>query len=370
MADPKALLRQIWWAGVTAVGGYASVARAVETGIPAPDQIIAVGKAAPAMAKAAQDRFGPLPTLVVTKDGHGDGVDLGQAELIEAAHPVPDARSLHAGQRLIETVVGLPSDAHLLFLVSGGASALAEAPVDGLTLDDLAAENARLLASGLDIAAMNARRRELSRIKGGRLLAEFPGARLTVLGLSDVQFDDPAVIGSGIGTAPLDRGFEVQNLIVASNAHARAAAKAEAARLGIPVSCSEESLYGDVAEVAQQAAACLRRAEGLCIWGGEPTIVLPANPGKGGRNQALALEMARLIAGEPDLHVLVGGTDGSDGPTEAAGGIVDGTTWRDAARTYQDQADSGTFLEEIGTLFTTGPTGTNVMDLSLGLRSP
>jgi hydroxypyruvate reductase len=177
------------------------------------------------------------------------------------------------------------------------------------------------------------------------------------------------VIGSGIGAAPATRGFAYEGRIVASNAIARAAAAAEARRLGLTVLSSEETLYCDVAEAAGRIAGALDGTPGLRIWGGEPVTVLPPDPGRGGRNQALALSVAKRIAGRGGLSVLVAGTDGSDGPTNAAGGLVDGATWGPGGAEALIAADSGTYLDARGALFVTGPTGTNVMDLALALQT-
>ncbi len=369
MIDPKELLTAIWWAGVRAVSGHQAVTAALGD-TPRPDAILAIGKAAATMAKAATDRFGPdVPCLVCTKYDHAAEAGLpATVEILEAAHPVPDENSLRAGARALAFVSGLDPASHLLLLVSGGASALVEVPEEGLTLADLVAENRRLLAAGLDIHAMNRRRKQISRIKGGRLLAAFPGARATVFAISDVEGDEIGVIGSGIGMAPEAPGFAYDGRIVASNAIARAAAAAEAERLGLPVLSSEEDLYCDVAEAASRIAARLDGQKGLRIWGGEPTVVLPDNPGDGGRNQALALTLAREIAGCDGLTLLVAGTDGSDGPTGAAGGLVDGTTWTEAGARHLANADSGPYLDSRAARVTTGPTGTNVMDLALALR--
>lgn len=197
---------EIWKRGVAAVGGYDATRQALDA-VSKPDAILAVGKAAAAMACAALDHFGKINTLVVTKDGHGDGLP-DHVQTIEAAHPVPDARSLASGQALRETVEGLGPDAHVLLLVSGGASSLAEDLVDGKTLSDLAALNQHLLSTGLDIGAMNAERRKLSRIKGAGLLSRFTGARATVLAISDVPGDDLRVIGSGIAPCPTRPNFK------------------------------------------------------------------------------------------------------------------------------------------------------------------
>jgi len=366
--DPRDTAVTLWQAGVDAVDGDAATKAALQE-TARPDRILAVGKAAGAMARAAMEQFPGVPVLVVTKDGHGDGLHEG-VELIEAAHPVPDARSLRGGKALREAVEAMAPGTHLLLLVSGGASSLAEDLVQGKTLEDLAALNSRLLAQGLDIAAMNAERRKLSRIKGGGLLSHFRGARASVLAISDVPGDDIAVIGSGIGAAPDAPDFAYDIGIVASNAHARTAA-AEAARArGIEVLNQGEALHDDLNALARHWGPRLRAmGPGAIILGGEPTVVLPDTPGRGGRNQALALALAREIAGTSGITVLVGGTDGTDGPTEAAGGVVDGATWGPGAQQALDRADSGSYLAARDALLVTGPTGTNVMDLLVALRT-
>ena len=366
--DPRDTAVTLWQAGVDAVDGYAATKVALE-GTARPDRILAVGKAAGAMARAALERFPGVPVLVVTKDDHGDGLPEG-VEVIEAAHPVPDARSLRGGKTLREAVEAMAPGTHLLLLVSGGASSLAEDLVQGKTLEDLAALNSRLLAQGLDITAMNAERRRLSRIKGGGLLAHFRGARASVLAISDVPGDDIAVIGSGIGAAPAAPGFAYDFAIVASNAHARAAAEQAARARGIEVLEQAEVLHDDMNALARHWGPRLRSmGRGAIILGGEPTVVLPDTPGRGGRNQALALALAREIAGTTGITVVVGGTDGTDGPTQAAGGVVEGTTWGPGAQEALDRADSGSFLAAQDALLVTGPTGTNVMDLLVALRT-
>lgn len=355
----------IWRAGVAAVDGYSATARALsET---SPDMVLAVGKAAANMARAALDRYGPIPCLVITKDGHGDGLP-DHVRLIEAGHPVPNARSLDGGRALRNAVAEMAQGTRLLLLVSGGASALAEDPVDGETLENLAALNRDLLASGLDIGAMNEQRRKLSRIKGGGLLSHFRGARADVLAISDVPDDDIAVIGSGIGAAPQNPAFDYSCKIIASNAIARDAAEHAAA--GFDLVCNTQSLHDDATQIAQSLGPKIAKMpSGVMVLGGEPTVVLPDDPGEGGRNQMLALALAEYIAGRDDIVVVVGGTDGSDGPTDAAGGIVDGATWGDGAHDALARADSGAYLHKRGARLVTGPTGTNVMDLAIVLRA-
>ena len=365
MSDPLTLARAIWDAGVAAVGGYEAVSSALDTDA-RPDRIVAVGKAAAAMTKAALEAYGEVPALVVTKYGHAEGLILG-VEVIESAHPVPDAQSLAAGRRLREVVA--EADGTLLLLVSGGASALAEDLVDGQALDDLSALNRRLLSIGLDITAMNAERRKLSRIKGGGLLSGFRGTSARVLAISDVPGDDLAVIGSGIGLPPEgDARFRAE--IVASNAIAREAAALKARDQGITVLTEDEALHHNLDTLAAKWGPRIRDMEpGAIILGGEPTVVLPDDPGEGGRNQALALALAQYVKGTQGIAIVVGGTDGSDGPTGAAGGIVDGATWGDGAAEALIRADSGTYLDARGSRLVTGPTGTNVMDLLVAVRA-
>ena len=365
--DQKQQAIHIWQAGVDAVDGERAT-KAVLHDIKAPDQILAVGKAAAAMARAALEHYGSLPTLVVTKDGHGRDLP-SHVRVIEASHPVPDSRSLDGGRALREAIEAMASETHVLLLVSGGASSLAEDLLPGTTLADLERLNSRLLAEGLDITTMNAERRKLSKIKSGGLLSHFQGAKATVLAISDVPGDDLNVIGSGIGALPDSFAFEATTQIVASNAHARVAAADSARREGLRVLADEECLHDDFLNVASLLGPRLRdMPPGVMVFGGEPTVILPKNPGRGGRNQALALALAREIAGTADLTVIVGGTDGTDGPTNAAGGVVDGETWDDQAERALLEADSGRFLDEVGALLVTGPTGTNVMDLVVAIR--
>ena len=351
-------LAALWQVGVDAVRGDAAVRQSLTTSpIDTPGRIIAVGKAASAMARPACEIFPGVPCLIVTKYDHSQDAPPG-ADVIESAHPVPDAQSLAAGSALREAVRSCETGCHLLVLVSGGASALAEALPEGMDLADLTRETQTLLGSGADIHAMNARRREISQIKGGKLLAGFDG-RITTLAISDVEGDALSVIGSGIGVPP--EGHEVR--IVASNAIARAAIS----DTETPV-VNEESLYDDFTCLAPRMGAALRDGPpGFYLWGGEPTVVLPERPGKGGRNMALALALAKEIKGH-DIEVLVAGTDGTDGPTDAAGAFVNGESWDADAATALDTANAYPYFDQKGALFRPGPTGTNVMDLVLAVK--
>ncbi len=367
--------------------------------------VIAIGKAASSMLEGALQAQSDVPALLITKNGHVSpklrshpGV-----EVREAGHPLPDARSLQAGRRLLEFIAASPKDAPLLFLLSGGASSLVELLPEGVTLDDWRRVNAWLLASGLDIHAMNAVRKRLSCIKGGRLLEHLEGRRAVVLMISDVPGDDSASIGSGplvpspevplpeglpdwierlLATAPPSpapedgRWRQVESHIVATNGMALDGAEQAAMGLGVPIHRHAEFLQGDAAEVGERLARWLMDAAppGLHLWGGETTVRLPPEPGRGGRNQHLALSAALVLEGTTGITLLAAGSDGTDGPTAEAGACVDGATavliraaGVDPVRAL-GAADSGTALAAAQALVRLGPTGTNVMDLVLALK--
>ncbi len=311
--------------------------------------LAAIGKAAESMALGAHEALGAAieRTLLIARDAPGAQFVAGAAvETFLGAHPVPDERSLIAGARLLAWVDALPPEAQPLFLISGGASSLVEVLQAGATLHELEELTRRGLAQGIAIGELNARRVALSRIKGGGLAARLRGRPARALFVSDVPQDDPRVIGSG--------------LMGPSSSHAPA-----------------RRFEGDAARLAARFAheLCLSSAQ-LCVWGGESTVQLPSQPGRGGRNQHLALAAARLLAGHADLMLLAAGTDGIDGVTEDAGALVDAESCAritlaelDADRCLQ-QADSARALAASGDLVHTGPTGTNVGDLVIGLKLP
>ena len=290
-------------------------------------------------------------------------------------------------------------------LVSGGASALAEALPDGggFDLGGLRELTGELLAGGYRIEQINAVRVRLSRIKGGKLLSRFGGKSVRVYAISDVCGDSVDLIGGGIGgintlasssnplpqklASLLDRfdcdqsdnigagadavAFAYHSKIIGSNRIARETAARFLRDLGIKIIANQESLNCDVHAAAQQIAAeLLTGPAGAYIWGGEPTVVLPPKPGVGGRNQSLALAIAKEIRGRGKISVLVAGTDGTDGPTNAAGGLVDGDTFNAAsgANNALLKANAGVYLARIAALFKPGPTGTNVMDLAIAIK--
>lgn len=371
-AQRKQDLLTIWQAAVSAVSGEQAVERAILSDTEfKPDQIIAVGKAAVGMCRGALNQYPDCEALVVTKYHHADEDILGRVNVrvIESAHPIPDQQSLDAGNAMLDCVASLGGNSRLLLLVSGGASALAEALPAGMSLADLQAVTDEMISTGKTIGEINARRKEMSQIKDGKLLAGFKGKAARVYAISDVEGDSISTIGSGIGDCHR-ASATAHSSIIASNQIAREHAVDAAERLGLTVRRNEESLYDDVFKLAPSIGGQLAVAEpGVYIWGGEPTVILPENPGRGGRNQALALAISEHLLNKKNITLLVAGTDGSDGPTTAAGGLVDGNTFvdREQAKTALKLADAGNYLEQHNSLFVTGPTNTNVMDLAIAI---
>lgn len=407
MNTPRMSLLEIFYAALRVVDGRRCVRKRLrQRPLKGQISLVAVGKAAAAMAAGAREIVGEhiVSALVISKSGHLDSVSasLPGWELFEAGHPLPDSRSLAAGDRLIAFLQQEPQRP-LLFLLSGGASSLVESPVDGVGDDFLIRANRWLLGSGLAIGEMNRVRKALSRIKGGGLLHWVGDRPVTALAISDVPGDEPEVIGSGLLMPEVITPDGMENLslpdwldsvvrqairqrriygghgqaieIIANLGQAKAAAAREARKLGYRVKVVDEFVAGDATAAGVRLADELKVAEpGVTIWGGETTVVLPPEPGQGGRNQHLALAAAGALQGHDNLWFLAAGTDGTDGPTEDAGALVDGATLTRARNEGFDpgqalrQADSGSLLEASGDLVTTGPTGTNVMDLMLGLK--
>ena len=407
MSGHRALLERVYAAAIAAVGGRQAVARALSAETappPGPVYLVAVGKAAAAMAHGVADSpaYPVRNGLVITREGYQDPA-LGRrlpVRQLESAHPIPDERSLEAGEALVQFLTTAPANARFLFLISGGASSLVERlEGDGDQLG-LARLNQSLLASGLDIARVNAVRQHYSTIKAGRLARWLAGRPADVLLISDVPGDNPAVIGSGLlvpsvpnlsgsgvdlrfkGLQPAptppatgDPLFQhITITVVASNATARAAAAQAGRAAGWDVHVEDTLLTGEAAAAGPAIARQLVAGpQGMFVQGGEPTVTLPPNPGQGGRMQTLALSAAAELADSP-CALLAAGTDGADGPGDVAGAIVDGETLsrgEAAGGNLQDalaNADAGRFLSLSGDLLVTGGTGTNVMDLVIGLR--
>ena len=394
----KHLLLTLFQASVKRVNGQEAVESALrQLRIQQKVAVIAIGKAASAMMLGAQAVLSDKidSALVITKIGHAHpGL---QWPCIEAGHPVPNQQSLLAGERLIAFLRELPDDIEVIALISGGASSLVEVLPDYMALSDLQKINDWLLASGLDITEINKIRQSISLIKGGKALSYLNGQKITQLLISDVINDDAQIIGSGLFTQPSGSNdlhnadnlpgwltayiqdnvpqitYEVKSHIVASNELACQEVVKHASAMGYEVYYHGQSLFGDVFDIAIKINETLSiSSKGIHVWGGETTVKLPENPGRGGRNQSLALALACKIKNQTGITILVGATDGSDGPTDDAGAIVDGLTLNRAghlsADDYLAAADAGTFLAESGDLISTGPTGTNVMDIVIAIK--
>jgi hydroxypyruvate reductase len=367
--------------------------------------VIAVGKAAPAMCRGLADAVpvGRLEGVVVTN--HDDPAPL---PVIVAGHPLPNQGSVVGAEAALRIAAGATADDLVVCLVSGGGSAILEAPAADVGLDDLIATNEALLTSGADIVGFNTVRKHLSRVKGGRLAAAAGGAALLTLVLSDVVGDPLDVIASGptvpdpttyrdalrivggrglrdvlpaavlshleagrageIADTPSHRHPRSHVSIVGNGRVAAEAAAAAAVGKGLAAEIVTTDLTGEARLVATDLAA--RDGRGLEIYAGETTVTV-TGAGTGGRNQEGALAAAIAIDGRSDVMFLAAGTDGIDGPTPAAGAVVDGTTVsRGAAVGFDAQVfladnDAHPFLDATGDLLITGPTGTNVGDLWL-----
>ncbi len=394
----------------------ADPARCVAPHLPSPPKgrtiVVGAGKAAAKMARAVEDHWpGPLMGLVVTRYGHGVPCD--RIEVVEAAHPVPDAAGQRAAARILEMVQGLSADDLVLCLISGGGSALLALPAPGLSLDDKRAVNRALLKCGANIGEMNCVRKHLSAIKGGRLAAAAAPARLVSLLISDVPGDDPAVIASG-PTVPDPTSFadalavlrkygideppaviarfeaakdetpkpgdsrltRVETKIIARPQDALEAAAAVARRAGITPVILGDSIEGEAREVALVHAGIARqvrrrgqpaRAPAVLISGGETTVTVRGQ-GRGGRNAEFLLALAVALNGEPGIHAVAGDTDGIDGTEDNAGALLDPTSIARAAARGIDARralannDGYGFFATLGDLIVTGPTRTNVND--------
>lgn len=361
--------------------------------------VVAIGKAAATMMAGAKLALKEKidSALIITKTGHAD-TSLSWP-YIEAGHPVPNTQSLEAGVKLLDFLTSVPAGVEIIALISGGASSLVEVLPDHINLEELQKINNWLLSSGLTIHEINRVRQAISLIKGGKALAYLKHKKMTQLLISDVKFDRPEIIGSGIFVSNTDVGnlqnavklpvwlenyiqeeiprvaLDVDSHVIASNDMACQAIIKQAKESSYDVTYHGQTLYGDVFDVAESLHKTLFDAEpGIHIWGGETTLKLPENPGRGGRNQSLALALACLVENQPGITILVGATDGSDGPTDDAGAIIDGYTLHRAsyfqAKKYLANADAGTFLAEAGDLLSTGPTGTNVMDIVIAIKEP
>lgn len=406
LADPRAMLLELYRTAVAAVEGRLCVGEALG-GDPLDAAVLAIGKAADAMFAGAIDAPGSRvdEALLVAGQGYADApVARPRVVRLLGGHPVPDRSSLAAGTAVAGFLAGLPRGRPLLVLLSGGASSMVELLPAAVGLDDLAAVNAWLLASGRGIADMNAVRRHLSALKGGRMARLLDGRQTRLLVMSDVPGNALHDIASGpLSPVPADaRGLPgglpqwieqlcsrappmpaeddplfaaVTALIIADNARGRAAAQGACEALGVPVSDRSEPLAGDAGEAGRRIADQLRAGpSGVTLWGGETSVALPPEPGAGGRCQHLALAAALRLAGTDDCFLLAAGSDGHDGDGQAAGALIDGRTIERGVAADLDpsdclaRADSGRFLAASDDLMPAAATGTNVADFVFALK--
>ncbi len=414
-SSARALLRRMFDAAIAS----AQPALCVPPYLPSPESlgngrliVIGAGKASAAMARAVEDHWsGPLSGLVVTRYGYG--VPCERIEIVEAAHPVPDASGLAAAQRILQVVQGLNQDDVVLCLISGGGSSLLPLPLEGLTLEHKQAVNRALLKSGATISEMNCVRRHLSAIKGGRLAVACHPARVVTLLISDVPGDDPINIASGPTVADpthvedaldivkrygIDLPAEVRAVLesgkgesvkpgdprlarnsvhmVAAPQMALEAAAQVARDAGYGAYILGDALEGEardvgkvLAGIALQVAQRGQPMQAPCVLlsGGETTVTLRGK-GSGGRNVECLLSMGITLAGHLRIHALAGDTDGVDGVAEIAGACIGPDT---LARAHAlglkpndslNDNDGHGFFGKLGDAVVTGPTLTNVND--------
>ena len=418
--QPREFLRALYDAAVQRALPAHNTARF----LPAPPKgrtvVLGAGKAGGAMAEAVDalwPKDAPLSGLVVTRYDHvppAYKANPGRIEVVEASHPVPDAAGQRAAQRIFEMAHGLTADDLVLFLVSGGASALLSLPAPGLSLDDKRAINKQLLQSGAAIDEMNCVRKHLSAIKGGRLAAACAPARVVSLLISDVPGDAPEIIGSG-PTVPdptscadalriLQRyGIEIpaaareglesgafetpkpgderfaghQVHMIATPQQSLDAAAQMARDAGLAAHVLSDEIEGESREVGKVHAALARAVARhgapfarpcVILSGGETTVTVKSKGGRGGRAGEFVLGCAIALQAQPGVHVLAADTDGIDGIEDNAGAIAAPDTLARAAAAavkpaeYLDGNDAYRFFETLGDLVITGPTFTNVND--------
>lgn len=388
--------------------------------------VVGAGKAGTPMATSIEEILDSRLTegFVIVKEGYisrSDSQALSKIKIIEAGHPIPDDRGVYATKQVVRLLAKATRDDLVLCLISGGGSALTPALVDGVSLDDLKTLTSQLLASGANIIEINTIRKHINKIKGGQLARLAAPADLVALILSDVVGNPLEVIASGptvpdgstyidayevlqryslVDTAPtsvvthLKKGMQgeiaetpkkgdpifrhVQNVIIGSNLQAAEEAFNQAQAEGFNSLLLTTYLEGEAFQAGRFLASILRQIHhshhpvprpGCIIAGGETTVFVHGN-GLGGRNQELALSAVTDMAGIPDIALITLATDGSDGPTDAAGAVVTGETLERARESgldpdkYLARNDAYPFFEKLGDLVKTGPTNTNVNDLA------
>lgn len=411
VGDPPALLRALFGAAVAAADPLLRVPAFLPPRPPGRTVVTGAGKASARMAQAVEQAWdGPLTGLVVTRYGHA--VTCTRIEVVEAAHPVPDAAGQRAAGRILDLVTGLGEDDLALVLISGGGSALLALPAPGITLADKQAISTALLRSGASIGEMNLVRKHLSAIKGGRLAAAAYPARTVGLLISDVPGDDPSIIASGptvaeastpaqalavldayhvevpvavrahLDTAPGcpapddPRMSRVANHVIAAPQQSLEAAAARAGDAGVTPVVLSDCLEGEARQVGIMLAGIARQvrrhgqpAAPPCVLlsGGETTVTVRGQ-GRGGRNVELLLSLSIALRGLPGVYAIACDTDGIDGTDEVAGALIGPDTLRrahilglDPAAALSDNDGHG-FFAALGDQVITGPTLTNVND--------
>jgi hydroxypyruvate reductase len=411
--DPKSLLTAVFNAAIAAADPELTIRKHLPERPKGRTIVVGAGKGSAQMAAAFEKAWdGPLEGVVITRYGYAAPCE--RIRVLESAHPVPDAAGLEASRTLLDTVGSLTEDDLVVALISGGGSALLPSPPDGLTLAEEIAVNEALLASGAPISAMNAVRKHVSTIKGGRLAAAAWPARVVSLVVSDIPGDNPALVASGptipdaasradalaivaayrmklpdavmahLNSAaaeaprPDDPRFARNEVhVIASAAVSLEAAAAEAKKQGVEAIILSDSIEGEARDVGSVHAAIAReiatrdrpfRKPVLVLSGGETTVTLRAK-GKGGRNSEFLLAFALGVAGLPGVHALAADTDGIDGSENNAGAFADGSSvarMRAAgvdAKAMLAGNNAWTAFNAVGDLFVPGPTGTNVNDL-------
>lgn len=417
--DKRLLLSSLWQQGVKSVKGKECVKEYLgkEKILEGEYTLIAIGKAAGDMMCGALDVLGNnIKTgLVLTKHDHIDAELMHDGRIIchESSHPVPDESSLEAGRILLNFISQIPCEHQIIMMISGGASSLVEVLCDSCDLNGLRKINEWGLNNGLDINEMNYMRQKVSLIKGGKLQKYIANKKVFCLYISDVPEDNINVIGSGLLYKDKDLGnlinaqkkIEIDNFIKAAIniknndndsllkakkvkgqsithqiiANITLAKKAIYKHLNSfdkPVYMPSDSIDTDYETVAENITNTLKNAkDGVYIWGGEPTVTLPKTPGLGGRNQALALLLSKKIKSMEGISILVAGTDGTDGPTDAAGAFVSTNTYKLATENHLnpelaiENANAYPLFEQLDNLYKPGPTGTNVTDLVIAIKS-
>jgi len=373
--------------------------------------IFAIGKAAWSMARAASEALKEraLGGVVITKYDHSMG-EIGNLHIFEAGHPLPDENGAIASEYAINYFGSLSDDDNIIFLISGGGSALFECPEVGVSLKDIEGFSKELLRSGADIKEINTVRKRLSKVKGGKFAKICEPAKIHSIILSDVLGDDPGFIASGpayVDSSAPDAAIRtLEKYDIDAPEHLLPLLKKELPReitnAETRIIGSVRQLCGTVADISKSLGytpyiltenmTCQAREAGsligsiaaqnainpvfdvpcAIIFGGE-TVVKVTGSGKGGRNQEIALSAASHISGLPNVCLFSLGSDGTDGPTDAAGGVVDGSSYEKylnlgrSPEEYLNENDSYSLLEESGDLLVTGPTGTNVNDVTVVL---